>query len=128
MKVGYVDTSCMVAIALGEPGSEELADVLSSYDVLLASNLFEAELRATLRRESVDEEAALPPSIRWVLPDRPLTPEIRRVLETGYVRGADTWHLACALYAAEVPREVAFLTLDGRQSEAAAALGFPTGP
>ena len=43
-----------------------------------------------------------------------------------YLRGADLWHVATALYLAESPADVDFLTLDPAQREAAAALGFPT--
>lgn len=59
-------------------------------------------------------------------PDRPLSSEITAVLEAGYLRGADLWHVAVALYHAEDPREVTFVTLDNRQRAVAAALGFRT--
>ena len=62
----------------------------------------------------------------WIIPDRPLSPEIGRVLTAGYVRGADCWHLATALYLAEDPSELVFLTLDARQKDVALALGFGT--
>jgi hypothetical protein len=60
-----------------------------------------------------------------VFPDRPLGPEIVRVLEAGYARGADVWHLATALYLADDPADLPFLTLDVRQRELARALGSP---
>jgi uncharacterized protein with PIN domain len=40
----YVDTSCLVAIALAEPGWERTAATLDTFDRLVASNLLEAEL------------------------------------------------------------------------------------
>lgn len=126
MSAAYVDTSCLVAVALGERGSRALARRLAGYDVLLASNLLEAELRAALAREHV--AVAPDPLLRrvsWVLPDRPLGAECTRVLEQGYVRGADLWHLACALFVEPEPRELAFITLDARQGAVAYALGFP---
>jgi len=46
------------------------------------------------------------------------------VLRHGYVRGADLWHLACALYLKKRVKELLFLTLDQRQQEAAMKLGF----
>ena len=50
--------------------------------------------------------------------------EIKRVLEVGYVRGADAWHLACALYLFADPDDATFLTLDRRQRAATKKLGF----
>jgi predicted nucleic acid-binding protein len=96
MNVAYVDTSALVAIAFGEPGSARLARRLESFDELLSSNLLEAELRATLTREGVSDGENLLTWIAWILPDRSLGPEIGRVLSTGYLRGADLWHLAGA--------------------------------
>ena len=120
MTRAYVDASCLVAIALGEAQATALARRLVRYDELLASNLLEAELRATLSRERVDLDADLLTWLDWVFPDRPLTAEISRVLSAGYLRGADAWHVACALFMADDPRELAFLTLDERQRAVAA--------
>lgn len=124
MKAAYVDTSCLVAIVFGEPGAEDLAERLASFDELLSSNLLEAELRASFAREKVPMEPAILTWLTWVLPARPLSREIAHVLSTGYLRGADAWHLACALYLVGSPGEIAFLTLDERQAEAARRLGF----
>jgi predicted nucleic acid-binding protein len=124
MKAAYVDTSCLVAVAFAEAGSARLRRSLQSYDVLLSSNLLEAELRAALRRENVTTEpAALLSAISWVYPDRPLTAELTTVLDTGYIRGADLWHLAVALFV-DPHREIGFLTLDARQEEIRDQLGF----
>jgi predicted nucleic acid-binding protein len=124
MKVGYVDTSCMVAIAFGEKGGRAIGRRLKEFDELVSANLLEAELRAAFRREGIVEPTGLPVPVSWVIPDRPLSTEIARVLATHYVRGADCWHLATALYLAEKPEEITFLSLDARQVQVAAALGF----
>jgi len=126
MSVGYIDTSCLIAVAFGEPGARPLARRLEDYDELVSSNLLEAELRAALRREGVDGGDDLLAGVGWILPDRRLTAEIERVLAVRHLRGADLWHVATALYLAESPAEVDFLTLDSAQREAAAALGFAT--
>lgn len=126
MKVAYVDTSCLVAVGLDEPGGRDLGTRLSRLDQLVSSNLLEAELLSVLAREKVEGYEELVSWVSWVFPDRPLGPEIARVLRSGYVRGSDLWHLANALYLAETPAELPFLTLDTRQREVAAALGFPT--
>ena len=126
MRAAFVDSSCLVAIALGERSTARLTATLEAFDVLLASGLLEAELRCALAREGVeaDPRELLEP-LSWVLPDRHLGAEIERVLAGGYIRGADVWHLACALYVEPAPRELVFLTLDRAQGEAAARLGFP---
>ena len=124
MKAAYVDTSCLVAIAFGESEATEVASRLPEHDVLLSSNLLEAELRATLVREAAEVDEALFSWIKWVLPDRPLSVEIIRVLRAGYLRGADLWHLATAMYVTPEPRALTFLTLDRRQEEVAEELGF----
>ncbi len=125
MKAAYVDTSCLVAIAFGERGAANLAGRLAKYDAVFASNLLEAELKAAFRREGVQgSPLEVLPNLEWVSPDRPLTAEIDRVLANGYVRGADAWHLACALLLAPDGRELRFETLDVRQAEVAKRLGF----
>jgi uncharacterized protein with PIN domain len=119
-----VDTSCLVAIAFGEPGYEAVIARLNGIDQLYTSNLLEAELGAVLRRENVRHDDALTAGLSSVLPDRPLSAEIATVLEAGHVRGADAWHLACALYLSPDPAELEFLTVDRRQAAVAAAIGF----
>ena len=59
-------------------------------------------------------------------PGWPLSAEIGLVLSGGNLRGADLWHLATALFAAEDPATVTFLTLDKRQGAVAAKLGLRT--
>jgi predicted nucleic acid-binding protein len=126
MKAAYVDTSCLVAVAFAEPGGDEVRDRFREFDVLLSANLLEAELQAAFTREDVPPDGSLLQGLVWILPDRPLSEEIARVLGVGYLRGADAWHLAAALYLAETPDELAFMTLDARQRQIASALGFPT--
>lgn len=53
MKLAYVDTSCLLAIAFAETGSRPLASRLGRFDRLFSSNLLEAKLRAALLREGV---------------------------------------------------------------------------
>jgi predicted nucleic acid-binding protein len=127
MSAAYLDTSCLVAIAFEEPGHEAIADRLDGLDQRFASNLLEAELRAALRRAEAGDGDALMVGLSWVLPDRALTRELESVVEAGALRGADAWHLACALYVSPNAHELEFLTLDRRQSDVARALGFPGG-
>lgn len=124
MRVAYVDTSVLVAIAFQEEGSERLVELLESFDRVACSNLGEAELRSACHRERMAYDARILSGIEWVLPVRALSDEISDVLTAGYSTGADVWHLATSLYYTPEPGEVSFLTLDMRQRSVAEALGF----
>lgn len=126
MSVAYVDTSSLVAVAFGEPGYNEEAGRLAGFSRLLSSNLLEAELRAVLAREGRAFDDGYLSGLDWIIPDRPLSPELGAVLEAGYVHGADLWHLATALYIAREPDRISFITLDKRQRTVATQLGFVT--
>lgn len=124
MKVAYVDSSCLVAIAFDEPGARQMARMLRSYDELFSSNLLEAELRSALRREELDRSPdELLDLVSWVYPRRPLSDEMAKILAVSYLRGADLWHLAVAL-ALATTLTIDFLSLDIRQREASELVGF----
>ena len=124
MSVAYVDTSALVAIVLGEHDGPPMARRLKGFSRLLASNLLEAELRATCARERATFSEELFADFSWVFPDRSLGPELAAVLTAGYLRGADLWHVACALYVTRTPGDICFVTLNERQRSVAATLGF----
>ena len=126
MPAAYVDTSWLLGIAFGESGMRRLIARLDSFAPLVAANLLQAEFSAAHRRESRPVDPSLLARLRWIYPERALESEIARVLEHGYLRGADCWHLAVALYFAEAPASLTFLTLDANQQRTAAALGFRT--
>jgi len=116
----------MVSIAFGERGSAESKLRLAEFGFIHSANLLEAELLATLKREGAKATMPALERVIWVIPDRPLHAEIRKVLSAGYLRGADCWHLAAALYVAVDPGNLTFLTLDTKQAAVAKALGFST--
>jgi hypothetical protein len=125
--VAYVDTSCLVAIAFGEPEWKSVRRRLGRFSDLVSSNLLESEFRATCAREKLPFNAKLLGGLRWVFPDRALSPEMEVALSLGLaVKGADLWHLACALYLTDRRMDLTFLTLDARQRDVAARLGFET--
>lgn len=126
MSVAYVDTSALVSIAFNERGGISLARRLDNFSHLLSSNLLEAELRAVFAREEIDFTTSLVSGIEWVLPDRPLTSELKMALEAGYLRGVDLWHVATALYVVREPSDISFVTLDIQQRAVVKALGFQT--
>jgi predicted nucleic acid-binding protein len=121
----FVDTSCLVAIVLDEPDGAGVSRRLESCDELLAANLLEAELRSVFQREGVPTDHPILRQVSWVLPNRPLSREITTVLSVGLIGGADLWHLACALWVTESPRDLPFVTLDHKQQAVARQLGFP---
>ena len=131
MKAAFLDTSVMAAILFEEPGSPELFGIVSGLESLYASDLLEAEIRSAAAREGIDPQAvdrALL-KLKWIHPDRSLTQELKQAVSTGiFLRGADLWHLACALYLAGDPSSMPFVTLDGAQAQAAARLGFQVLP
>ncbi len=124
MSDAYVDTSAILSVEFSEPGYETVIERLDSFSRLVSSNLLEAEVRAGFARDGRTFDSMALSNIEWVSADRPLGPEFERVLEAGYLRGADLWHVATALHISGEPSEVTFLTLDRRQGEVAAALGF----
>ncbi len=126
MRLAYVDTSCLVAIAFNEAGARGMASRLRRFDRLFSSNLLEAELRSALVREGVRDRAkGLLSWITWIFPNRALTRECDRITAEGYLKGAGMWRLANALFLAPRGKGLAFLTLDKRQKAIAAKLGFP---
>ena len=126
MTDAFIDSSVAVSLALREPTAAAMMLRLAPFNAMYASDLLEAELRSVCRREQVDLETSLLNELEVVLPTRTLGSEITRVLDAGYVRGADCWHLATALYLAPDPGQLTFVTLDVRQREVAKALGFAT--
>lgn len=124
MTTAYVDSSVVVGIAFGERAGVGLVRRLRTFERVVSAPLLEAEVLAALRREARVLDEGWLAAITWIHPDRNLRPEIDLVLEAGYTRGADCWHLATALWLAPDPAELVFLTLDRRQRELAAALGF----
>jgi hypothetical protein len=126
MQLACVDSSCVVAVLLRAPGGAAVRRELAKLDTAFAANLLEAEVKAAAAREGVvltQADEALS-SLRWVFPHRPMTAEFARILGTGYVRGADLWHLACALLLQESLGPMPFLTLDAQQAATARAVGL----
>ena len=124
MSVAYVDASIVVAVEFEEHGVVEHTERMNGFSELRSSNLLEAEVRAAFAREGRRFDPSILAKIQWVFPNRPLAVEMATVLQTGYLRGADLWHVAAALYIARDPAEICFLTLDQRQREVASSLGF----
>lgn len=129
MQVAYVDTSVVVSLLFERSkNNAEFLKIMNHADEVLSSNLMEAELLSVLRRDRLNFSEALNflAGISLVLPDRSLLAELGRVFAAGYVRGADAFHLACALYLDPQVSDLVFLTVDKKQDSVAAKIGFRT--
>lgn len=96
---------------------------------MFSADLLVAETLAAATRENLGVDAVDPTlkTISLLFPDRTLTPKFREVLARGYLRGADLWHLATAMFLAGPDRpQVAFLSRDSAPRAMAGRLGFPT--
>lgn len=122
----YVDSSAILAIEFREDGYESVSARIGEHADIIASNLVEAEIRVAAVREDRTFNQPLHSNITWIYPNRPLTREFDRVLRVGYLRGADLWHVAVALYVSPDPSEISFITLDARQRDVARDIGFQT--
>jgi len=120
----YVDSSCIVAIALEETTAGMLATRIRGFTTISAHPLLDAEVRSACSRDGAPLPDAELATIDWVEVPRPLSEELDRVLTAGYLRGADCLHVATALYMSPDARELTFLTLDERQRSVAKKLGF----
>lgn len=124
MKAAYIDSSLLIALRFAEAEVSEMVVENLHHHQLYASNLLEAEVRAYYWRKNVPFSASVLAGIEWIMPSRTLRPEIAEALSAGYLRGADLWHVATALYLRRNSPELSFATLDARQGEVASALGF----
>lgn len=126
MTAAYIDTSALVAVALQQEGWQRVTPHLAAHGKLHASELLLAELLSVAMREDVVPNVLLAPfeAITVIIPNRSIVPELNTVAAGGYLRGADLWHLACALYLSPNPKELFFLTCDGKQRAVAKRLGF----
>jgi predicted nucleic acid-binding protein len=127
MKIAFIDTSYLLAVAFGEPIAAKCLKELRSFDRILACGLLEAEILSAFKRERIDlaEAEDLFESLDWVFPDKRLGAQLKKILGRVYLRGADAHHLSCALWALE--GEVSkchFLSLDANQKRVAKTLGF----
>lgn len=122
----YVDTSAILAIEFDEGDAQYAIERIDGASNLISSNLMEAELRSAMRRQVIEFDRKIISDVDWIHTDRPLTREFERTLSAGYLRGADLWHVAVALYASPDPSKISFITLDRRQRNVAQELGFQT--
>ncbi len=83
MSIAYIDTSALAAVAFAEPSGKRVVERLADFPLLISSNLLEAEFCSALAREGFTYSRKWLEVISWVYPDRPLTKEFNKRLDTG---------------------------------------------
>lgn len=126
MKAAYLDSSFAVAMIFGELPHQNLSRKYSELEEVLSCHLLEAEVYSTLAREKVDLNLGTRFlfGISLFQPDDSLAVEYKKILKAGFLRGADLFHLACALHLDPLANELMFFSLNQKQSACAAKLGF----
>lgn len=123
MSVAYADTSVFASLAFREAEAARIRRRLAGFDRVVTSVLTEAELASALRREGVELPESPLLGVQLIDAPDPLSREIHEVFGTGYLRGADCWHVAVALNSSP-DRDLTFLTFDKTQRAVASKLGF----
>lgn len=126
-EVAFVDTSVIVFLLLEAKPEDKLYNLLKEYRYLVSSNLMEAELYSVAKRERIDLQfpRKIIRTVTVLHPTKSLTDECERVVNVGYLRGADLYHVAVALACySSIVSQVDFITLDLSQRAIAKALGF----
>ncbi|MBN2340395.1 MAG: hypothetical protein JXX29_24300 [Deltaproteobacteria bacterium] len=127
MKVGYIDTSVLVAMAFDDAGGAFIGRSVKTFDRLYSSNLLEAEFFSAAKKENLlDQAKSFIKPVRFVYPDTNLTAYHEQVLAVDYIEGGALQHLSCALYLFPRTEDVFFLSLHPAQTALAAKLGFQT--
>ena len=121
----YVDATALAPITAGEePVAEVIQQKLEGFRYLMSANLLEAEMRVAFAAEGREFDDDVLSSIRWIMPNRRLDAEMAAVLRTAQLQPARLWHLAVALFFAELVPGLVFVTLDEQQETAARDLGL----
>ena len=122
----YIDTSAILAIEFGEADAPYAKERIDHASTLIASNLMEAEVRSAMRRLGTGLDPKLISTWTGSIQIDHSRPEFDVILRAGYLRGADLWHVAVALFASPDPSQISFITLDMRQRNVARDIGFQT--
>jgi predicted nucleic acid-binding protein len=126
MSFTYVDSSVIVAILFEEVSAKKYRAYLNRNKSNYSASLLEAEVYSAACREKVsfDKAQEILRHISLVFPNASLEKEYQKIFSTGYCRGADAYHLACALYLDSSRKELKILTADQPQANVAKTLGF----
>lgn len=121
----YVDTTALLPDTYGEePVAQSISRKLENFRYLLSANLLGAEMRVAFALEGREFGDEVLSSVNWIMPNRRLSAEMTAVLQIAQLQPVRLWHLATALFFAELAPDLVFLTLDERQETAARDLGL----
>jgi len=126
-KVAYLDSSFLLGILFQEASWQKLQKKLEAFDYVVSTRLMEAEVRSALKREDLEQADfdGLVTGLDWIQPNDELGEPLKQIFDHGYLRGADAYHLAAALWlVGDLAKDCTFLSLDQQQSVIAKKLGF----
>lgn len=121
----YIDSSVVVASLFDELPSNQR--FMGSSEKFLSSFLMESEVLSAAKREGLDLDLVTKElkKISFVRTESLLI-QLSEIFKVGYLRGADAYHLATAMWIQGKHSGLKFYTLDKRQKEVASTLGFKT--
>jgi predicted nucleic acid-binding protein len=122
----YIDTSVLVSVFFKEDVSSKYLNFFSKKYQLISSSLMLAEFYSVLNREKVEIAFSqdLLSYIQIINLIDDLDYYLKEVLDHGYLKGADLFHLAVAHQLSPYGEELFFLTADKQQARIATKLGF----
>lgn len=121
----YIDSSVVVASLFDElPNNKK---IWGSSDNFLSSFILESEVLSTAKREGLDLDLVKKElkKISFVRTES-LLAQLTEIFKVGYLRGADAFHLATAMWIQGKHSGLKFYTLDKRQIAIASMFGFET--
>lgn len=128
--IAYLDSSYILGILFREERYNAHQKRIKSLNHAVTSLFSQAEIMSSLKREAIEFDSfiQMADAIDWLLLGDRLDEELARVFAHGYLRGADAFHLATALWFVgdADTKDCAFLTLDKKQETVAKSLGFST--
>lgn len=126
MQALYIDSSALMALLFKQSDHINIKKIMINANELISSNLIIAECFSACTREKFDKILCWEflQEISMVIPESKLQLELEKVFHCGYLRGANAYHLACALYLDNNTQELGFLSRDQNQCLVAQQLGF----
>ena len=123
----YVDSSVICAAIFGDHDMTLLSKLVRQKTKLISAYLLEAEVLSAAVREKADiQETKSQLSKISFVKSSTLLVQLERVFTMGYLRGADAFHVATALWLAGSHKELEFFSFDENQVKVAKTLGLST--
>ena len=125
MKWAYVDSSLIIATLFQDGPARSIKKLWLSADRFVSSYLLEVEVLSAATRERFALEL-VEPELRKIgyVRTHSLATESKVILGKGYLRGADLYHVATALWIQNKHTGLKFLSLDEKQLVVARKVGL----